>query len=150
MDQILKKLKLAVLYKKIRLSEDLAIFFPLKFIFGETTKKDMYMLDYTNAVVYENSKLSTLEDEDKVYSINDVISIYGLLKKHNTTKLKEALAIEIENITNNIYYLETTDKMPIVKALPKEEFIEKYGIYISDSFTEALVTILTNDSIVSL
>ena len=96
---ILKKIKLAILYKKVMINEQVIILFPARPIIGETSKKDMYILDYINSSIYENLQMTLLDNENKTYSFYDSTSLYDLIKKYNTKDIKEILQKEFNELS---------------------------------------------------
>lgn len=124
---ILKKIKLAILYKKVMINEQVIILFPARPIIGETSKKDMYILDYINSSIYENLQMTLLDNENKIYSFYDSTSLYDLIKKYNTKDIKEILQKEFNELSQNIKLIDITNDVSTFEILTRDEFNEKYG-----------------------
>ena len=134
------KTELAILFQKEGITENLQIFFPIRFGFGETDKKSTCFFDYTVLGIYLNSDISF--DESSLYYFNYATQLGSLMKKYGTNDLKKIIKKIMEEINDKVFFVDLEDEMPIMQTYSKTQFYDRYGIQVNSCINSTILNLI--------
>ena len=122
---ILKNMKVAIVFSPSKIDENLSILFPIEFVIGEVSNDGKYIIDYKNGQRFKEAT-SAILDKEQLFSFYEPHSLEELIKKYDCKSLKDILIELSKHYADNVYFFNNNEH--VIEKMEHKLFEEKYQL----------------------